>query len=131
MCKAESQLSNCPIQGINAEMKSIIDLSNATFEENVLPLRMGALSKEYASTINKNTLNVYESISKEMNEKMINQKYPDKILFTINELANELNLSYEYIRNKVKNEIIPSVKFGDRSMIHKETIIELLTYGVQ
>ncbi len=66
----------------------------------------------------------------ELTKKLIQNKYPNKILFTIKEVAQELNLSYEAVRLFVINDQIPSIAFGRRRMIHLNQLIRILTEGV-
>jgi excisionase family DNA binding protein len=110
-------------------MQRLIDLSDIADDQQILSSREN-LSMQ-SDMVKKGRTNItFETISIESNSLLINEKYPDKILFTISELAGELNLSYEFIRRKIKEGLIPATSFGDRMMINKKTVVELLTYGV-
>ncbi len=70
------------------------------------------------------------SISFEDNEKLVKETYPNKLLFTIQEVATILNTSYEFIRKNLIYGKIPHISFGDRKMINLTTVINLITFGV-
>ena len=57
-------------------------------------------------------------------------KYPDKILFDMETVATELNLSYEYIRRCVIKEKIKVTKYGSRKMIHRNEFAKIITEGL-
>lgn len=60
----------------------------------------------------------------------IQSLYPDKINFSISETAKIINLSYDFVREKVKCGLINSVSYGDRTMISVFEIARILTEGV-
>ena len=109
-------------------MASIIDLSRITPDAN----------KYHYLTVqqeNISTPHIEEEISMgritlDENERMLQRIYPDKLLFTIQETATLLNVSHEFVRQQIIKNIIPAVGFGDRKMINRSTINQLLTYGV-
>lgn len=53
-----------------------------------------------------------------------------KLLYSINEIAEMLSLSYEFIRSRVDCGKIKSKKFGDRKMIPINEVIRILENGV-
>ena len=53
-----------------------------------------------------------------------------KLLYSINEIAKMLSLSYEFIRTRVDSGKIKSKKFGDRRMIPINEVIRILENGV-
>jgi hypothetical protein len=61
---------------------------------------------------------------------IMDKKYPDKMLFDIQTVANELSCSYEFIRMRTKNGTIKHVKLGTTKMIPRGEFIKLLTVGV-
>lgn len=56
---------------------------------------------------------------------------PNKQLFNLKEVAAILNVSEEFVRRRVKNNIIDAVYFGDRPMIQITELARLITEGVQ
>ena len=63
-------------------------------------------------------------------KEMMEKKYPDKMLFDIKTVSEELNCSYEFIRVRTANGTIKSVKLGASKMIPRNEFIKLLTKGV-
>ena len=61
---------------------------------------------------------------------IMDKKYPDKMLFDIKTVSEELSCSYEFIRMRIANGIIKSVKLGVNKMIPRSEFIKLLTEGV-
>ena len=61
---------------------------------------------------------------------IMDKKYPDKMLFDIKTVSEELSCSYEFIRMRIANGIIKSVKLGVNRMIPRSEFIKLLTEGV-
>ena len=109
-------------------MASIIDLSRITPEPNNYNYAARKYEKPPEPHLHEET--IFNKITQEKNEQMLQRIFPDKLLFTIKETASLLNVSYEYIRQQIIKHLIPAIGFGDRKMIHRNTIIELLTIGV-
>lgn len=109
-------------------MPRIIDFKNITTSEPQLITR----DNKHNIDENKSTTDkvVLKNTSLEENRQMIDSIYPNKILFTIQELACIINTSYEFIRRNIANGNIPAIRYGDRKMISQTTVINLLTYGV-
>ncbi|MBX3006940.1 MAG: hypothetical protein KF816_02830 [Melioribacteraceae bacterium] len=53
---------------------------------------------------------------------MLQKQFPGKINFSISEVSQILNLSYDFVRENVLKNKIKGIKYGDRHMI---TIFEL------
>lgn len=64
------------------------------------------------------------------NETLIRETYPNKLLFSLEESATILGVSYDYIRNQAINGLISTKSFGKRRMIHLRELTRLLTNGV-
>lgn len=110
-------------------MTSIIDLSNVTtsadgneryivYENN----KTNSSSNIPNDSLGFTTLNE--------NELMLKSIFPDKLLFTIKEVSDILNISYEFIRQQIIKGKIPAIGFGDRRMVNISTLVKILTYGV-
>ena len=63
-------------------------------------------------------------------QEIMDRKYPDKMLFDIQTVANELNRSYEFVRMRTNNGQIKHIKLGTTKMIPRKEFIKLLTAGV-
>jgi hypothetical protein len=63
-------------------------------------------------------------------EEIMYKKYPDKLLFDIKTVSEELNCSYEFIRIRTDNGKIKHIKLGANKMIPRSEVIKLLTKGV-
>jgi excisionase family DNA binding protein len=55
---------------------------------------------------------------------------PNKTSFTIKETANQLNVSEEFIRRRIKSNHIKAIYFGDKPMITIVELARILTQGV-
>jgi len=62
---------------------------------------------------------------------MLNNLYPGKINFSIRESAKVLNLSYDFVREKIAAGFITAAKFGDRYMITVWELERILSQGVK
>lgn len=109
-------------------MPSIIDLSKITPDAN--NYNYLNVQQENISTLPTHEESSLGRITLDENERMLQRIYPDKLLFTIQETAALLNVSHEFVRQQIIKNIIPAVGFGDRRMINRSTIIQLLTFGV-
>lgn len=56
--------------------------------------------------------------------------YPNKILFNIKEVANQLSVSYEFVRYSVNNGYIKAKLFGKRKLIHRGELARIITEGI-
>ncbi|MFA7420569.1 MAG: helix-turn-helix domain-containing protein [Melioribacteraceae bacterium] len=56
--------------------------------------------------------------------------FPNKINFSIDEAANVLNLSYDFVRDHIKSDQINAIKFGDRWMINLFELARLIMEGI-
>jgi hypothetical protein len=63
-------------------------------------------------------------------QEIMDKKYPDKLLFDIKTVSEELNCSYEFIRIRTDNGKIKHIKLGANKMIPRSEVIKLLTKGV-
>ena len=57
-------------------------------------------------------------------------KYPDKILFGLQEVANIITMSYEFVRISVINGLISAKAIGRRRLVHRGELARLITEGV-
>ncbi|MFZ1291897.1 MAG: helix-turn-helix domain-containing protein [Melioribacteraceae bacterium] len=64
------------------------------------------------------------------NLSMLDRFGPEKILFTIKEASEILNLSDDFVGARVRSGKIQAVKLGDRHMINKLTLAQTITKGV-
>lgn len=80
------------------------------------------LSKIKSSTIEKRI---------NTNIKLLMKIYESKLVYSIKETANILNLSYDFIRFHIKSGKISAIYFGDRPMIHIEEVARLLCFGIR
>ena len=62
---------------------------------------------------------------------ILNNLFPNKINFSISEVAQVLNLSYDFVREKVSGGSIAAAKFGDRYMISVFELERILAQGVK
>jgi hypothetical protein len=64
------------------------------------------------------------------NLQLLKEMYPQKILFSLQEVSQILNISYEYVRTKTVSGIIKCIKYGDRKMVHLTELAALISKGV-
>ena len=64
------------------------------------------------------------------NLSMLDRFDPEKILYSIKEASQMLNLSDDFVGGRVRNGKIKATKLGDRSMINKLTLAQIMTKGV-
>ena len=62
--------------------------------------------------------------------KAIILQFPSKVLFSIQETANALSVSIEFIRKRIADGVIISVSMGDRKMISIHELTKLIHKGV-
>lgn len=77
---------------------------------------------------------VENETAKEMYEyclEFLDKDYPGKILFTIKEVADILNLSEDFVSARIQNKKVQSTRFGNRYMINRLVLAELITKGVK
>jgi len=60
----------------------------------------------------------------------LDQSFPGKPLFSIKETASVLNVSNDFISNRIRTGKLKATRLGDRSMIHKLTLANIITKGV-
>lgn len=60
----------------------------------------------------------------------LDQSFPDKILFSIKESANVLNVSDDFVSTRIKVGKVRATRLGDRSMVNKLTLANIMTKGV-
>ena len=73
---------------------------------------------------------IKENNNWETNLKLIQKLFPDKLNFSMAEVATILNLSYDFVRKQINKRAIKAIKFGDRNMINVNELIRILTEGV-
>lgn len=59
------------------------------------------------------------------------QGNPNKLTFTMKEVAMKLNVGEEFIRRRIKNGKINATYFGDKPMIHITELARILTEGIK
>lgn len=64
------------------------------------------------------------------NLSMLDRFDPEKILYSIKEASMILNLSDDFVGTRVRNGKIQATKLGDRHMINKLTLAQIMTKGV-
>jgi len=64
------------------------------------------------------------------NLSMLDRFDPDKILYSIKEASQILNLSDDFVGGRVRSGKIQATKLGDRHMINKLTLAQIMTTGV-
>jgi len=64
------------------------------------------------------------------NLSMLDRFDPEKILYSIKEASQILNLSDDFVGGRVRNGKIRATKLGDRSMINKLTLAQIMTKGL-
>lgn len=62
---------------------------------------------------------------------ILNERFPNKLNFSISETAQILNLSYDFVREKTASGLIAATKFGDRQMISVYELGRILAEGVK
>lgn len=60
----------------------------------------------------------------------LDRSFPEKLLFSIKETANVLNISDDFVSNRIRAGKVKAIKLGDRSMINKLTLANIITKGV-
>ena len=85
-----------------------------------------APQNKLSSTLNKEDKKTKPDTALEI----INRMYPNKINFSIAETAHIVNVSYDFIREHIKDGAIKAVKYGDRLMVGISELTRLLTDGV-
>ena len=58
------------------------------------------------------------------------KQFPHKMLFSIQEAANALSVSIEFLRKKINDGVIVSVSMGDRKMISINELTKIIHKGV-
>ena len=64
------------------------------------------------------------------NLEILSKHNQSKINYSIKEVSAIINLSYDFIRERIKSGAIASIKFGDRFMIHVNEVARILTEGI-
>lgn len=62
---------------------------------------------------------------------MLQKQFPGKINFSISEVSQILNLSYDFVRENVLKNKIKGIKYGDRHMITIFELGRILDKGVE
>ncbi len=66
----------------------------------------------------------------ESNREFIINNYPDKLYFSISEVAGILNVSIEFIRLRTVNGQINTTKMGRRKLVNREELIRIISEGI-
>ena len=64
------------------------------------------------------------------NLSMLDRFDPEKILYSIKEASRMLNLSEDFVGNRIRSGKIKATRLGDRPMINKLTLAQIMTEGV-
>ena len=64
------------------------------------------------------------------NLSMLDQFDPEKLLYSIKEASIILNISDDFVGRRVRSGKIKATKLGDRHMISKLTLAQIMTEGV-
>ena len=99
-------------------MPRIVDLSSATISRTTLS---SAVEGSAQSSL------LYTSSTLDY----LRHKYPDKILFTIDDVASELNVSYEFVRLAINSGKIQALNYGKRKMIHFNELTKIISEGIK
>ena len=67
--------------------------------------------------------------SDEVSLETLMQLFPKKLLFSIEEISDFLNVSYEFIRERTLNGKIPFTQMGNRRLINILTLHKLINNG--
>ena len=103
-------------------MSQIIDLGNVKYNEDAL--ETVPPSFEGISSVEGEKQTLYESLQ------ILKEAYPKKILFSIKEVAEIINVSYEFIRSAILMGKIKVVKIASRKMINIIELNKIITNGV-
>ena len=60
----------------------------------------------------------------------LDRSFPEKLLFSIKETASVLNVSDDFVSNRIRTGKLKATKLGDRSMINKLILANIITKGV-
>ena len=73
----------------------------------------------------------YYNDSFEENFEYLSDKYPGELLFDLNTVAIELNVSYEFVRQAAKKGIVAVKRFGKKMNVHKGELARIITEGIK
>jgi hypothetical protein len=113
------------MSGWGDSMTKIIDFSNYKYES--IPTQTN-----HSSSIENIPQNI--DTSKDQYKLTINilvHNHPDKISFTIEEVAKYIHKSKEFVRRRIKSGLIQATYFGDGPMVHISELARLLTQGIK
>lgn len=106
-------------------MPQLINLSNLNNQNTESTL---STSNQYEydeqDLIPLNPLTIPESLE------LMKEMFPNKMLFTIAEVATIVNVSYEFIREKASSGKIAYITMGTRKMIHIKTLNNIIIEGI-
>lgn len=71
------------------------------------------------------------SLTKEAILNHLKENYQNKILFTIQEVADVFEMSYDYVAKQIRSGKIEVVRFGDRPLVNIEVLSLLILNGIQ
>lgn len=107
-------------------MSQLIDFSQFQYKKTVLPKQLNSSIPEsfpQGIEISEDEYNLTVTILVHNN--------PNKISFTIDEVATFMNVSNEFIRRRIKAGKIKAVYYGDKPTIHITELARVLTKGIQ
>ncbi|KAB2846716.1 MAG: helix-turn-helix domain-containing protein [Melioribacteraceae bacterium] len=125
----QDMLINIVKQNLGIFMSKLIEFSTKTINDYANEIGVAKFPSYSLSKENEVNTYTYEDTLAE-NEQMLKESMPNKILFSIEESAGILGVSYDYIRNLVSSGQIASKQFGKRKLIHIKELARLITEGV-
>ncbi len=97
-------------------------------------LKDGELKDSYTNSILKSrwleSQQSYLSDAYEENLYLLLTMNGNKIFFSIKEVSENLNTSYDFVAERIRNNNIKSVKFGDRPMVNVKELVRIMTEGI-
>jgi excisionase family DNA binding protein len=107
-------------------MTKLIDFSNYKNNMEVPAKRVDTSPTEYIQP----TIGISDEEFK-LTINILLHNHPDKISFTIEEVATYIHKSKEFIRRRIKSGRIKATYFGDGPMVHISELARLLTQGIK
>jgi len=107
-------------------MRQRIDFSNYKYEKEIHEKSISSPSTDIIPP----TIDITDDIYK-LTINIIVHNHPDKISFTIEEVAKYIHKSKEFVRRRIKSGLIQATYFGDGPMVHISELARLLTKGIK
>ena len=110
-------------------MSKLIEFSTKTINDYANELGFDNSAIDFSPEDYGENADVYKDTLAE-NEQMLKESMPNKILFSLEETAGIIGVSYDYIRNLVSSGRIAFKQFGKRKLVHIKELARLITEGV-